>query len=351
MVLKVAVIGLGKQATEDHLPILALSEHYQLSAVVDINRERLDQIAHQYAVPGFSSVEELLSHQTIDVALMALPHSAYLSAISLVAAQGIHVIKEKPFAMNMHEARHLQELIEKHHIYIGVTMQRRFDPIFQAYHQIKRHIGKIFSIEGYYTMNIASLDQGWRATKSDAGGGALIDMGYHFIDLLVWYFGTPSSVTARLSRGNRPGQRYDVEDTAHLLFDYHLEGYSEEEKTIGTFVISRVYPQKQESLTIYGTQGIIKIKRGSIQRLDCQGQEIEHLERHGRWLSSAIAQFESFALQIQQFRSGQPPTAHEHLAHMAIIEAAYKSDQLGRSCSPHLYSEHLSTKLLVKGAL
>jgi predicted dehydrogenase len=278
-------------------------------------------------------VEELLNNCSIDVAIVVLPHHYYLETISSLANRGVHVIKEKPFATSVAEALQLQTLIKEKGIYIGVTVQRRFNPIFQAFHQLKRRIGKIYSIEGRYTMNIASLENGWRSSKQLSGGGALADMGYHYIDLLVWYMGIPDTVTARLSRGNRLKQQYDVEDTAHLIFDYSLYG-SYEEKTVGSFIISRVYPQKEEILTVYGTAGIIEVKRGLVRRLSTSGEEIEGLARQGNWPSAAIEQLDFFAKEIEQFSQQQHGLFHAHLPQVAIIEAAYESDRTMLSCRP-----------------
>ncbi|WP_414731860.1 Gfo/Idh/MocA family oxidoreductase [Agrobacterium pusense] len=65
-----------------------------------------------------------------------------------------------------------------------------------------------------------SMDEGWRAKRDIAGGGALIDMGYHLIDLVIWFLGMPEIVMARTSGSAKPDQKYDVEDTAHLLLAY-----------------------------------------------------------------------------------------------------------------------------------
>ncbi|MFA5866311.1 MAG: Gfo/Idh/MocA family oxidoreductase [Phycisphaerae bacterium] len=231
------------------------------------------------------------------------------------------------------EARQLLQILQSRSVYLGVTVQRRFNPIYQTFHQLKRYIGKIYSIEGAYTMNVAALDEGWRASKNLSGGGALVDMGYHFVDLLIWYFGIPASVTARMTRGNRPGQKYDVEDTVHLLFDYHLE-FQYDEKLVGNFVISRVYPEKQERVRVFGTNGVVEVSRGVIRRLDTNGNEIERLERQGGWPSAAVEQLDHFAERIRQFTPGMLPDYTEHLQHVAVIEAAYESDRSGSSCRP-----------------
>lgn len=335
MALKTVIIGLGKQMVDDHLPAAIESENFEVMAVCDVNPEKVNVISDKYKLDGFINLEEMLNKMRFDVAIVAVPHNQYDSIISRLAESKIHIIKEKPFAINREEGLKFHRLVSRNNLFLGVTLQRRFNPIFQAFHQLKKRIGKIYSIEGSYVMNIAKLDEGWRSSKELAGGGVLIDMGYHFIDLLVWYMGLPTSVTARLSRGNRPEQSYDVEDTVNLLFDYSLG--IPEEKVIGNFIISRVYPRKDERLTILGTRGIIDIQRGKIQRLDSNGEEIETLERKGGWSSAAIDQLDFFANMIQDQQHRGVYDYCEHFKHLAIIEAAYDSDRKSTSCDPRNY--------------
>lgn len=124
-----------------------------------------------------------------------------------------------------------------------------------------------------------------------------------------------------------------MEDTAHLLFDYHLEPeYAE--KLVGNFVISRAYPEKQERVRVFGTTGVIEVMRGCIRRLDTNGKEIEKLERQGGWPSAAVEQLDFFAERIRHYAPGSLPDYTEHLQHVAVIEAAYESDRSGSSCRP-----------------
>ena len=335
MKLRTVVIGLGKQMIEDHLPAAIESENFNVIAICDMDSDKVNVYCDKYELDGFTSLETMLEKIKCDVAIIAVPHNQYLSVISKLAEAKIHVIKEKPFATCRDEALEIHRLISERNLFLGVTLQRRFNPIFQAFHQLKKRIGKIYSIEGSYVMNIANLDEGWRASRELAGGGVLIDMGYHLVDLLVWYMGLPTSVTARMSRGNRINQRYDVEDTVNLLFDYSTGNHAE--KVVGNFIISRVYPKKDERLMVMGAKGIISIKRGVIQRLDTNGNKIEMLERKGGWPSAAIDQLDYFANIIKGKQYVGVYDYREHFKHIAIIEAAYESDRKLTSCDPRNY--------------
>jgi predicted dehydrogenase len=333
MALRTVVVGLGKQSSDDHLPAIMQSPNFELVGVCDTDQKKLDDVRTQYCVPGYSNLNELINTQDFQVALVSIPHHAYLNVISTLVAARKHIIKEKPFATSIAEARQLLQILGGGSVYLGVTVQRRFNPIYRTFQQLKRYIGKIYSIEGAYTMNIAALDTGWRASKDLSGGGALVDMGYHFVDLLIWYFGMPTTVTARMTSGNRVDQKYDVEDTAHLLFDYYSENQYDK-KLVGNFVISRAYPNKQEYVRVFGTGGVVEVSRGLIRRFDTNGKEIERLERQGGWPSAAVEQLDHFAERICQFTPGTLPDYAEHLQHVAIIEAAYVSDHSGTSCRP-----------------
>lgn len=328
------MIGLGKRSIDDHLPSITQSLNFELVGVCDIDQEKTREVSLVYDVPGYTDTEDVISNQDFQVAIVAIPHHAYLSVINALIMADKHIIKEKPFATSITEARQLLQVLNGRSVYFDVIVQRRFNPIYQTFHQLKQYIGKVYSIEGAYTMNVVDLDDGWRSSQHLAGGGALVDMGYHFVDLLVWYFGMPTSVTARITRGNRPNQRYDVEDTIHLLLDYYLE-LQYAEKLLGSFIISRIYPEKQEYIHAFGTNGAIEVSRGLIRRLDINGNEIERLERKGGWPSAAIAQLDYFAEKIHRFIPGMSSDYTEHLQHVAIIEAAYKSDRMRASCAPN----------------
>ena len=320
--LKVIVVGIGKQATEDHIPALLASTSYEIVGLIENNASKHDAIKKRYSALVYQSIEEAIAEDTPDIAVLTLPHSEYRHAIELLAAKHVHIIKEKPFAVSLNEAALYQRLIEQHDISIHVTLQRRFNPIFASVPQLIRSIGKVFAIEGKYTFNIGHLDEGWRAKSGQSGGGALIDMGYHIVDLLVWYFDLPDYVTASTADGNREGQKYDVEDTVYLNFRY---GEDDKNTTLGNVIVSRVFPEKQEYLHIYGTRGSVRVERGRVERFDSDGESVESLTREGHWPSALVEQYEVFAHDIMHGKAETKVNLHDHLKHMAIIEAGYQS--------------------------
>ena len=182
--LKIIVVGLGHQSLDDHIPAISECECFELVGVVDIDEAKASEVGAAQAVPFASDTNALLDKLDLkpDAALVAVPHNGYLPIIKLLAEHKIHIIKEKPFAVSVEDALQIKDLIEINDITLQVTLQRRFNPIFYSFQQLIKRIGKLHSIEARYTLNIARLDEGWRASRLYSGGGALVDLGYHYID-------------------------------------------------------------------------------------------------------------------------------------------------------------------------
>jgi len=333
--LKIIVVGLGHQSLDDHIPAISECERFELVGVVDIDEAKASEVGAAQVVPFAPDITALLNQLDFkpDAAIVAVPHNGYLPIIKLLAEQKIHIIKEKPFAVSVGDALQIKDLIETNNITLQVTLQRRFNPIFYSFQQLIKRIGKLHSIEARYTLNIARLDEGWRASRLYSGGGALVDLGYHYIDLIVWYFGLPDSVTCKLSTGNRDGQVYDVEDTAFLDFSYNDSG-ADNERILGSLIVSRVYPDKEELLVAYGTKGSVAVRRGQVVRRNINGDEIECLTRTGSWPSALIDQLDQFAGYIESGEHNGDIEAR-YLKQVALVAAAYKSAELHRSLNPH----------------
>lgn len=98
---KIALIGLGHQSCSDHLPAIMECSDLELVAVCDRNEKISIEISEKYNVPYFNSVDEMLLKVVPDIAIVAVPHDAYLPIIKSLAKKHIYIIKEKPFATNM----------------------------------------------------------------------------------------------------------------------------------------------------------------------------------------------------------------------------------------------------------
>jgi predicted dehydrogenase len=329
--LKVGVIGLGKQSQGDHIPAVVDSGSSTLVAVCDLEETLVNEFSAKYNVNGYLSFQDMFDKEKLDFVIVAVPHNAYHPIIEAAAKHKVHVIKEKPFAMNLEEAKHFTALAKEHGIHIMTTVQRHFNPIYVTFFQLIDKIGRPSFFEGRYTIFTDCPHTGWRGSKISAGGGCLIDMGYHIIDLIVWYFGLPELVFAEMSSTAKEDVSYDAEDTALLMIKYnHKKNFW------GSVFVSRVTPPKTEYLRIVGTKGILELQRGSIERYSCDGKLLEKLSRENSWPSAFTDQIEYFVHIIKGERE-DISFPEFHLPHMAIIAAAYESNTSGNYVDPHKY--------------
>ncbi len=329
--LKVGVIGLGHQSLEDHIPAIKASQDVKLVGVVDINKQKLKSfLKENNGVKGYNKVDDLLKSQKLDFIIVAIPHCFHYEITKKILTSKIHVLKEKPFATSLVQAEELRDIAEKNNVQVAVTLQRRFNPIYSTFFQLIDKIGKLFYIEARYTFYTYKPYEGWRGNKKSAGGGCLIDMGYHIIDLLIWYFGLPEKIFAEMSCSAKENIVYDAEDTAQVIFRY-------EKKNIwGSLVISRVIPPKQEYLNVYGTRGIIHLERGKIERYSSDGKLQETLQRKNSWPSAARDQIEYFIKVIRGERENIS-NPNFHLNHLSFIEASYESNITHRYVKTHKF--------------
>lgn len=163
-------------------------------------------------------------------------------------------------------------------------------------------------------------------------------MGYHLIDLIVWYLGEPDFVTAKISNIAKPEQQYDVEDTAHILFEFPSATYNEH--FICNAVISRCYGNKNEEVRLIGTNGIIIVTSKEMKLLSHHGALLKHIENN-------LSPEEILKIQISSLLNSHNDGDVENieqLKHHYIIDAIYKS---GETKTKYNYSRDTENKEII----
>ncbi len=325
-VLRAGVVGLGHQALTDHLPNLQASADIRLAAVCDENPAVVHEQQHRLRVPGYLDFEDMLASEQLDLVVVCVPHHVGGRVIEAAAKHGVHVLKEKPFATTVDEAKRLATVCEESGIHLMVALQRRLNPIHTSFQLLADRVGTPFLVEGRYTMHITDPSDGWRGLSAKAGGGCLIDMGYHLIDLTVWYFGLPDQITADLSASARPDRRYDAEDTALVHFSYDHGLY-------GSLLLSRFLGPKTEELRVVGDRGAVHLERNRIRRLTNRGEVVETISRESAGQAAAANQIDYFARVIDGSRPN-PSSPKDQLAHLAFITACYQAARTHAPVNP-----------------
>jgi len=324
--LRGAVVGLGHQGTKDHLPGMIRSPAVELVALCDIDRDKLDRISSAYGIQAFDNCSELFREVPLDFIIASTPHDKYLAIVAEAARYGIHILKEKPFARNLAEARHLAAIAEANKIIISTGLQRRHSPLHRYFFEMLPLIGEPFFIDIKYTIFVDAPHVGWRGNRDQAGGGCIIDMGYHMVDLLIWYFGLPSQVLAGVSSRAVVEVPYDAEDTASIVFQY-------DNNLHGICILSRFYSPKSEHFKVIGSNGTIEVGSSEIRLLHKNGELIEQVSALRPSQLNSVRQISQFC-EIIRGKAENRFGPRLHLAHAAFVDACYESVRIGAFVNP-----------------
>jgi predicted dehydrogenase len=257
------IVGLGQRTKKKAIPSLlklAKDGHVRIDGAVDpfVQTAPIEKLPIYPSVNGF-----LRNHERPAVAYVAIPHHEYTKVLPELFRAGTNVLKEKPVACNSSEALELKKLAESHGVKVGVLCQRRFSRRYNALEGWLPLLGIISSVQVVEAIDVAQLAEGWRAQKGLAGGGVVIDMGYHMLDQLIGLFGRQFTVQHAALMKTRQGN-YDVDDTAHISVRF-------DQSVNATIVLSRSGARNEEKISIIGEAGILTLD-GDLVRLSLRDE-------------------------------------------------------------------------------
>ncbi|GAA1564957.1 Gfo/Idh/MocA family oxidoreductase [Kribbella hippodromi] len=196
MTTRVAVIGLGSIAGE-HLSAYQKNPQAELVAVCDIDLERAKARADEYGTRATGNVEEILSDAEIDAVSVCVPNTVHAQIAEAALRAGKDVLVEKPMTVTVSEAEALVRAVEETGQALQVGYVRRYAPNALV---TKRFLdagefGDIYSARATL-LRTAGNPGGWFGDVELSGGGPLIDLGVHIIDLCWYLMGMPKAVSA-----------------------------------------------------------------------------------------------------------------------------------------------------------
>lgn len=282
--LRVAVIGLGMG--KGHVREFRQHAGCEVVAVADLDAERLAQVAAEHGVKStYTDPLVMLDKEALDIVCVATPNKFHKPLTLAALAAGCHVLCEKPMAMNTAEAEEMQAAADRAGRRLMINFSYRFTP--QSW-QLKKEVASGILGEIYFARTQWLRRRGlpgfggWFGQKALAGGGPLIDLGVHRLDLALWLMDYPkpvwvmgsahSPIGSRLAR--EQGKAFDVEDFAAAMIAF-------ENGATMQVVASWAANIKERELMetrLLGTHG------GLVQRNKGEGYEFEaelFIERNG----------------------------------------------------------------------
>ena len=215
--LKLAVIGAGGIARVAHLPAYKNMDNVELVAICDIIEERAKEKAEEYNIPAvYTDYKDVLAIEGLDAIDICTPN--YLHSVIACEAleRGINVFCEKPDAVSVSEALKMQAAAEKSGRVLMVMRNNRYrnTAAFLKKYINDGKMGDIYAVRcGWQRRRGIPGRGGWFTTKEQSGGGPLIDLGVHMIDLAIWLMGNPKPVTVSGCTYNKFANAEDISDS------------------------------------------------------------------------------------------------------------------------------------------
>jgi len=202
---KVGVIGAGSIAQMGHLPFYQSHPDVELVAVTDLNLDRAKSVAEAFHISHvYGNVEEMFEKEPLDAVSICTINCTHVPIAKLALQKGVSVLIEKPLAMNYEEALELEDVAKKSGKTCMVGMTHRFRHDAQA---MKRFVeagdlGDIYYVKAKILQR-RNTPTGWFTEKLKSGGGPLMDIGVHVLDLAWWLSGQPKiqTVSGHLVQG------------------------------------------------------------------------------------------------------------------------------------------------------
>jgi predicted dehydrogenase len=339
--LRIGIIGLG--IGRHHIRGYQSHPNAEVVAIADLDETRLKVSGDEYKIAGrYRDAQEMFLREKLDIVSVCTPNKFHKPLTIAALEAGCHVLCEKPMAMNTAEARAMLDAAKRAGKRLMINFSYRFSTPSWA---LKAQVDAGALGDIYFARTIWHRRRGipgfggWFGQKELAGGGPIIDLGVHRLDLALWLMGYPKPVWVLASTYNAIGSRiakekgakFDVEDLGVALIKFQNGAALELEASWAAYIAE----QELMETRLLGTVG------GAVHRNVGEGYKFEaelFLERNGSHYDMKLhhppgadvpSQFHHFIDSILQDKP-HIATAEEGLIVMELLDAIYESAASGR---------------------
>ncbi len=262
--IKFGLIGCGR-ISEKHFQAIEQIENSKIIACADIIKSRAVKASEKYKTKSvYTDYKKMLENEDIDAVLICTPSGLHPKMGIEAAKKKIHIITEKPMAINLKSADDLIKACDDNLVQLFVVKQNRLNPPIQLLKKAisKNRFGRLFSANATvrWTRPQSYYDQAkWRGTR-ELDGGAFLNQASHYFDLIQWLMGSAESVMAFTTTLNH---EIETEDEGAGIIHF-LNG------AIGVIEVTmNTYPHNYEgSITILGEFGSVKIGGIAVNKIE-----------------------------------------------------------------------------------
>jgi predicted dehydrogenase len=338
---RLGVVGTGAIGRA-HLKGCQECKGMEVTAVCDVDAGRARAAAAAFGVRhAFARYRDLLAAEVVDAVSVCTPNNTHMPIALAAFAAGKHVLCEKPLAMNAQQARRMVEAAKKAGRVLMSAQCARYGAEAQFLKKLAEggRFGEIYYAKVVW-LRRAGIPRGWFQDKRQSGGGPLIDLGVHAVDLLWWIMGRPKPVSAYGVIFEKLGQRgqgmgdwgvgynpskFTVEDQVAGTIRF------EDGRALGLDISWAAHTADCYWLRLFGTKGGAQL-----------APELVIYEMDGKTkvdVRPQPPQRDQYAAEIQHFvdclQRGEEPMSPgwQSVVVMEMLDAIYKSARTGRLVS------------------
>jgi len=324
---RIGIIGAGGISQLVHLPILRKHKTAKVVAIADLEYEKAASVAEKFKIPEFyRDPEKVFAQDDIDAVHVNTPTNSHLALTLAALSAGKHVLVEKPIARKADEARRMEEAAKAANRHLMVGTNLRFRPDSMILHNFIEagELGKVRVVRaGWLKRQVTWSRNPWLANARISGGGVMMDLGLHILDVCLWILGNPK--VQRVSAGViKDRLNLPVEDTVNAF--YFLQG-----GTMLALNCTWAYMSDQnEAYTIFsGNAGMAELDPLKITK-EIHGSPV-NVTPAGPQLTASNLYRRSYEYELDHFiqlvlgKSKAISTARQAATLMEVVEATYRS--------------------------
>jgi predicted dehydrogenase len=216
--INVAIVGLGRWG-ELLVSSVDDSQVIRFSAAVTRTPSKAEKFCASRNISLSSDLDDVLNDDSIDAVVIATPHSQHFGQIMLSAVAGKHIYCEKPWTLDVGEARISLHALADAGLKVGVGHNRRFAPNTLAMKKILEggELGTPIHMDGHFHANLAPAEGAWRDSRIESPAGGMTSMGIHAVDMFINFFGRISDVQVQSKRVASP---IDIDDSTLVRINF-----------------------------------------------------------------------------------------------------------------------------------
>ena len=262
MSVRFGIVGCGKITQRLALPQLKTCADAEITALVDVNRSLAEQVAETAGVAPtriWTDWKRMLREAEVDAVAVNVPNVLHAEVAVAALAAKKHVIVEKPIATTLADADAMIQAAKTNSCALMVEQTQRFDSVHEVAHDIlqRGELGPVTHLRGRIghagPQYWSGSGQSWFTDARQSGGGVLMDVGIHLVDLLRWLSG--KQVTRIFCSSVTRQKTLTVEDNASALLEWS-------DGTRGSFDVSWTTQPYEVATQWYGEQGILRTAIG-----------------------------------------------------------------------------------------